>query len=57
MSGDPPGGRPLAVGAYKPSRIIIAGVNGEAVPLAEAAEAAAGDVPVETVNIGAAAGA
>ena len=48
---------PLAVGAYKPSRIIIAGVNGEARALAEAAEAAAGDVPVETVNIGAAAGA
>jgi hypothetical protein len=45
------------VGAYKPSRIIIAGVNGEARALAEAAEAAAGDVPVETVNIGAAAGA
>jgi cytochrome c oxidase subunit I len=48
---------PLAINAYKPARIIVAGINGEARALAEAAEAAAGDVPVETVNIGAAAGA
>ncbi|MGB1526160.1 MAG: cbb3-type cytochrome c oxidase subunit I, partial [Miltoncostaeaceae bacterium] len=48
---------PLAIGAYAPSRIIIAGINGEARALAEAAEAAAGDTPVETVNLGQIAGA
>lgn len=48
---------PLAISAYAPSRIIIAGINGEARALAEAAEAAAGDTPVETVNLGQIAGA
>jgi hypothetical protein len=48
---------PLAIGAYTPARIMIAGINGEARALAEAAEAAAGDTPVETVNLGAVAGA
>ncbi len=48
---------PLAIGAYRPSRIIIIGINGEAQALAAAAAAAAGEVPVETVNVGAATGA
>ena len=48
---------PLAIKAYGPSRIVIAGVNGEARGLAEAAQAAAGDIPVDTVNLGATAGA
>ena len=48
---------PLAIDAYKPSVIIVAGINGEAAGLREAAEAAAGDTPVESVNLGAAAGA
>jgi len=48
---------PLAIDAYKPSLIIVAGINGEAAGLREAAEAAAGDTPVQSVNLGAAAGA
>ncbi|MFM8827762.1 MAG: cbb3-type cytochrome c oxidase subunit I, partial [Actinomycetota bacterium] len=48
---------PLAIDAYTPSLIIVAGINGEAAGLREAAEAAAGDTPVQSVNLGAAAGA
>ena len=48
---------PLAIDAYRPSVIIVAGINGEAAGLRAAAEAAAGETPVESVNLGAAAGA
>jgi hypothetical protein len=57
MDDGPADALPLAINAYKPSRIVVAGINGEARALAEAAQAAAGDVPVETVNVGATAGA
>jgi len=47
---------PLAITAFSPAQIVIAGVNGEARALADAAAAAAGGTPVETVNLGAHAG-
>ena len=57
MDDGPATALPLAIGAYAPVRILIAGINGEARALTEAAQSAAGDTPVETVNLGAAAGA
>lgn len=47
---------PIAIKAVQPAQIVIAGVNGEAKALADAAQAAAGEIPVETVNLGAHAG-
>ena len=57
MDDGPADALPLAIKAYAPASITIAGINGEARALAEAAQAAAGDTPVDTVNLGAAAGA
>ncbi len=56
MDDGPADAVPMAIRALNPSQIVIAGLNGEARALAEAAEAAAGDIPVETVNLGAHAG-
>jgi hypothetical protein len=56
MDDGPAAALPLAIEALKPAQIVIAGVNGEARALADAAAAAAGDIPVETVNLGAHAG-
>ena len=47
---------PLAIDAFGPVQILVAGVNGEAAALVDAATAAAGDTPVETVDLGAPAG-
>ena len=47
---------PIAIKAVQPAQIVVAGVNGEARALADAAQAAAGEIPVETVNLGAHAG-
>jgi cytochrome c oxidase subunit 1 len=57
MDDGPATALPLVIQAYRPARIVVAGVNGEARGLAEAATAAAGDIPVDTVNLGATAGA
>jgi hypothetical protein len=56
MVDGPAAALPLAIEALKPAQIVIAGVNGEARALADAAAAAAGDIPVDTVNLGAHAG-
>jgi len=56
MDDGPAAALPLAIDALKPAQIVIAGVNGEARALADAAAAAAGDIPVDTVNLGAHAG-
>ncbi len=47
---------PLAITAFAPAQIIVAGVNGEADALAGAVQEAAGDTPVEIVDVGTVAG-
>ncbi len=47
---------PLAIDAFRPATIVVAVANGEAGGLADAASAAAGDIPVETVTLGTHAG-
>ena len=56
MDDGPATALPLAIDAFGPIQILVVGVNGEAAVLADAATAAAGETPVETVNLGAAAG-
>ena len=53
MDDGPADALPLAIDAFRPAEIMVAGVNGEAAVLADAATAAAGETPVEIVNLGA----